>query len=97
MMESILALDGAAKALGFFLGFGPIGALFLIWYFDRAQVNRVLQQYREEALEQRRMYEANVELVKRYSELAGDLKDVITLNTTAMTRLVDRIDREVCK
>jgi hypothetical protein len=96
-METILALDGAMKALGFLLGFGPIGALFLVWYFDRVQVNKILTQYREEALEQRRMYEANVELVKRYGELAGDLKDVITLNTTAMTRLVDRIDREVCK
>jgi len=96
-METLLALDGAAKAFGLLIGFGPIGALFIIWYFDRAQVNKILTQYREEALEQRRMYEANVELVKRYGELAGDLKDVITLNTTAMTRLVDRIDREVCK
>ena len=35
-METILALDGAAKAFGLLLGFGPIGALFIIWYFDRA-------------------------------------------------------------
>jgi hypothetical protein len=38
------------------------------------------------------MYKDNVELVKGYSNLAMEQATVIRLNTTALTRLVDRID-----
>ena len=38
------------------------------------------------------MYKDNVELVKGYANLAQEQATVIRLNTTAMTRLVDRID-----
>lgn len=39
-----------------------------------------------------RMYESNVDLVKKYEQIAQDLKDVVILNTRTITRLVDRID-----
>lgn len=38
------------------------------------------------------MYEKNVSLVDDYENVAQDLKDVVILNTTTITRLVDRID-----
>jgi len=38
-----------------------------------------------------RMYECNVDLVKSYEGLARDLKDVVMMNTEAMTRLGDRL------
>lgn len=38
------------------------------------------------------MYKSNVDLVKKYETVAQDLKDVVILNTTTITRLVDRID-----
>lgn len=38
------------------------------------------------------MYEKNVSLVDDYETVAQDLKDVVILNTTTITRLVDRID-----
>ena len=38
------------------------------------------------------MYENNVDLAKSNQAMAQDLKDVVILNTTTITRLVDRID-----
>ena len=37
------------------------------------------------------MYEKNVRLVERYENLAADLKDVVLMNTQAMTHLADII------
>lgn len=96
-METALAVPGALKIIEMVLSFGAIGIILVIWFFDKQQVDKTLQQYREDMVEQRRMYENNVELVKRYEDLAGDLKDVIILNTQAMTKLVERIDNKVCK
>lgn len=39
-----------------------------------------------------KMYESNVDLVKKYETVAQDLQDVVIINTTTITRLVDRID-----
>jgi hypothetical protein len=39
------------------------------------------------------MYENNVRLVEKYQEIAGDLKDVIVMNTQAFTRLEDAIEK----
>lgn len=39
-----------------------------------------------------RMYEDNVDLVKKYEQVATDLQNVVILNTQTITRLVDRID-----
>ncbi|MBU0969198.1 MAG: hypothetical protein KKC20_01060 [Proteobacteria bacterium] len=87
------------------LDLGPIGVVLILGYFAkqqleksstqyRDQINAILAQYRDDMMEQRRMYENNVELVKAYQVHAGDLKDVIIMNTQAMTKLVDRIEKE---
>lgn len=38
-----------------------------------------------------KMYEDNVDLVKKYERTSEDLKDVVIMNTQAVTRLVDYI------
>ncbi|MBV5328870.1 MAG: hypothetical protein JZU65_14780 [Chlorobium sp.] len=42
-----------------------------------------------------RMYEDNVLLVKGYERLAGELTNVILLNTQIMTKLAERIDNNL--
>jgi len=94
---TIVATPFFLKILEMVLNMGVVGVILMIWYFDKQQVNQTLSQYREDMLEQRKMYENNVELVKQYQGLAGDLKDVIVMNTQAMTKLVERIDKGACK
>lgn len=72
---------------------GPGGIVLVLWYLSDRAHERTLRQYREDMLEQRRMYENNVELVRGYSDLAKDLKDVVILNTQVVTRLCDDINR----
>jgi len=93
MEPATMATPVFFKILEMVLNLGPIGVILVIWYFDKQQVDKTLSQYREDMLEQRKMYENNVELVKQYQGMAGDLKDIIMLNTQAMTKLVDRIDK----
>lgn len=73
--------------------FGLAGIVFIVWYFDQKAMNKILAQYREDMAEQRRMYESNVGLVKDYNSLAGDLKDVVVLNTQAWQKVNDDIMR----
>lgn len=90
------------KLLEFASSFGLPGLILIIWWVNERSRERMLQQYRgdmdktldqyaEDMRETRRMYESNVKLVKSYEELAKDLKDVVILNTQAMTRLKDDI------
>jgi hypothetical protein len=59
------------------------------------------QAWRREAeqqlSEQRRMYEANVELVKGYAKIAEGMQDLIVLNTKAMTNVCKSVeDNQYC-
>jgi|GEM_PF-2964867 nitrogen fixation-related uncharacterized protein len=94
---TVAATPGFYKIIETALSLGALGIVLIFWYFDKQQTDKVLAQYREDMLEQRKMYENNVELVRQYENLAGDLKDIIVMNTQAMTKLVDRIDKEVSK
>ena len=85
------------EILKMFLDLGPIGLITVIWWVDKRKIDEILGQYNANMQEHRENYKANVSLVNKYEDLAGDLKDVITLNTQTMTQLVDRIDKEVCK
>lgn len=58
---------------------------------SREMMAKVLIQYGKDMEEIRGMYESNVRLVERYEEVAGDLKDVVVLNTQVMTRMNDDI------
>lgn len=94
---TVVAAPQFLKILEMVLGLGPIGLVLIVWYFDKQKTDDILRKYSEDMHELREMYLANASLVKRYADLAGDLKEIITLNTQTMTRLVDRIEKEVCK
>lgn len=98
-MEAIASLQPFIKVLA---EFGIPGLVICMWWYDiramrksneshRAEIAAILAQYQSDMAEQRRMYEANAELVRQYEGLAKDLKDVIMLNTQAFTRLDDDI------
>lgn len=85
-----------------FATFGPVGLIALIWYVDmRAmrkthsdhgeQITKILASYKEDMADVRRMYENNVKLVESYESVAGDLKDIVVLNTRCLTQLSDEI------
>ena len=76
-----------------FQGFGPIGIVVLLWWYDVKQIRKILEQYKGDMIEMRRMYENNVELVKDYRGLAGDLKEVVIMNTQAIVGL----DKDIAK
>jgi hypothetical protein len=108
MEPGMVAESGYLEIIKMILDLGPIGVVLILGYFAKQQLDKttsqyqtqislILSQYREDMLEQRKMYENNVELVKQYRLLADDLKDIIIMNTTAMTKLVEKIEKEVCR
>jgi len=86
-MES-MELVGFYKVLA---DFGILGLVIFLWWLDSKKVYRILDQYKNDMDEQRLMYEKNVSLVKGYQGLATDLKDVVILNTQAMTKIAERM------
>ncbi len=83
-----LGLDSLIKLVS---NFGVPGIIFVIWYFSERSHDRTLRQYREDMIEMRQMYIDNVELVKGYSGLARDQRDVLVMATASQTRLSDLI------
>ena len=91
-----------------FSAFGPIGLVVLVWYCDmkvirkqhqshKDDITKILNHYKDDMAEIRRMYENNVKLVEGYESLAKDLKDLVVLNTQQMTHVSDQIDQnEFC-
>jgi len=74
-----------------FSSFGITGILAVLCWGSIKDNQKTLAVYRQDMMEWRRMYENNVELVKRYSSLAEDLKEVVIMNTQAFTRLDETI------
>jgi len=62
---------------------------------DRRALDGILDQYEKDVTRVTRFYEANVDLVKNYEKLAGELMQVIHLNTQVQTRMVERIDNNM--
>ncbi len=96
------------KILEMVLNLGPIGLVLVFWYFGQQKTDEIqrradervqamMDRYAADMQEMRDMYKTNSALVKRYADLADDLKDIITLNTQTMTRLVEKIEKEVIK
>jgi spore maturation protein CgeB len=73
------------------MNLGLPGLVFLIWYLDRKDFDKILKQYQADMNEQRRMYENNVELVKDYQGVSRDLKDVIILHTQICQQVNDNV------
>jgi len=100
-MDTILSFGQLANLLS---SYGPLGLVVIIWYFDIKAMRKLNEKYREDTQEilsdhkeymdeLRSMYKSNVKLVDSYEDLAADLKEVVIMNTTAMTRLGDDINR----
>lgn len=88
-MDSMLSLQGMAeliKVIGF-----P-GVVLVLWFLTYRDQTRILSQYQKDMQEQRRMYESNVELVKRVLTIADEQQEVIIMNTRIQQSLVDRIE-----
>jgi allophanate hydrolase subunit 1 len=81
-----------AGLLEIFRAFGLVGVIVMIWYFDSKALRKILERYKTDMAEQRKMYENNVKLVQSYQALAQDLKDVVIMNTTAMQKMTDAIN-----
>lgn len=75
-------------------GFGVPGIVFVLWYFSTRSNNQTLQQYRQDMQRMERMYRNNVHLVEGYTSLSSDLKDIVIMNTQAMTRAYDSMARK---
>jgi F0F1-type ATP synthase gamma subunit len=87
-MESAMGFMSLAN---FFAQYGPLGLVVAIWYSDIRLMRKMLKEHEDHMKEIRRMYESNVKLVDAYEDLAGDLKEVVIMNTQAMTTLNDSI------
>lgn len=96
-----IGLDGVLKLVS---NFGIPGLVLILWYLSDKAHERTLSAYREDVINQRRvyedglkevreMYEHNVLLVQNYQSLAGDLRDIIVMNTQTLTRVGDDINR----
>ena len=55
------------------------------------EMREILDQYRKDMLEMRRMYESNVRLVEDFSAVSKDLREVVIMNTQAMTEVSMKI------
>ena len=69
-----------------FKAFGFAGLITIIWWIDAKNMRKVLDCYREDTQAAVQRYDENVRLVVHYETLAKDLKDVVVMNTQAMTQ-----------
>jgi ribosome-associated protein YbcJ (S4-like RNA binding protein) len=88
-MESI-TLGTVLKILG---DFGTIGLVIFLWWSDNRRIMTVLNQYKIDMGEQRKMYEANVSLCRDFASIANDLRDIVTLNIQTMTEVKDAVNQ----
>ena len=70
---------------------GLPSVVLLLWWFSYRDTHGLLRRYREDMAEQRRMYENNVELVRKYMRLAEEQQEIILLNTRGLQEVVDSI------
>lgn len=79
-----LGILSILKILG---DFGTVGLVIFLWWADNKRVWAVLEQYKKDMAEQRKMYEDNVKLVQDYDTIAKEHVDTIRLNVAAITQL----------
>jgi hypothetical protein len=86
-MDGVSLVDIASN----FSAFGITGVLAVLCWGSIKDNQKTLAAYKQDMMEWRRMYENNVELVKKSNDLAGDLKEIIIMNTQAFTKLEETI------
>lgn len=80
--------------------FGLPGAVLFMWWLSDKSHSKTLTAYRDDTIVQmaalreymaeiRQMYKNNVHLLEAHEALSKDLKDVIIMNTEAMTQVCD--------
>jgi hypothetical protein len=79
--------------LKIFGDFGPIGLVIFLWWMDNRRITNILELYKKDMNEQRKMYDANVSLCKDFASIANDLRDIVTLNIQTMTEVKDSINQ----
>ena len=86
-MDSI-GLSTVLKVLG---DFGIVGLIVFLWWMDNRRIWAVMEQYKSDMAEQRKMYEANASLCRDFASVASDLRDIVTLNIQKMTEVDDAV------
>ena len=98
-IEQVAALTALAGLLER-IGSWPLGLIIFVvivgpWVFAML-LARIYQKRFEAVVEMHKdvveMYKNNVKLLEKDQGLAEDLKDIVVMNTQAITRLVDRIN-----
>jgi len=72
--------------------FGPFGIVVVMWWLDMKSIRKILDCYKKDMAEMRAMYESNVRLVEKYEGVARELKDVVIMNTQAMTKICEDVE-----
>jgi GTP1/Obg family GTP-binding protein len=57
----------------------------------QSTLETVLTQYKDDVRKVTHFYESNVDLVENYEKLAGQLTEIIHLNTQVQTQLVEQV------
>ena len=89
------SLGTVLKILG---DFGIVGLVIFMWWADNkriweaiekhsADMQVIMDRYQRDMDEQREMYRANASLCRDFSSIAGDLRDIVTLNIQKMTEV----------
>ncbi|HBD18667.1 MAG TPA: hypothetical protein DC063_00200 [Arenimonas sp.] len=86
--QGVVTLTSMIEVLKYY---GPYGLLLVIWWLDARRFDAILKEHRAYMDELRMNYNNNVKLVEDYSCVAKDLKDLVVLNTQAMTNLTHDI------
>lgn len=96
-------MDASNLIISIVSNFGVPGIIFVIWWFSSKDQEKIIRQYRDDTkrmqetaasalAEMRKLYDNNVDLVRRYIDLSGDLKEVVIMNTQAWQRCHDAIN-----
>lgn len=85
-----LSLSGILKVVA---DFGIVGLVIYLWWSDNRRLWTVMDQYKKDMDEQRKMYEANASLCRDFSSIAKDLRDIVTINIQCMTEVKDAVNQ----
>ncbi len=73
---------------------GPYGLILFMWWKDGRRYSDLLRQYKKDVDAAIIRYDNNILLVEKYDKLAGDLKEIIMLNTEAVTRQNEALNQK---